>query len=314
MYKLVHGFFYIISLLPLRILYLLSDILFLLLYWIVGYRKKVVKSNLSKSFPEKSVRELKRIEKSFYRWLCDYFVESFKLISMPREEVRKRLVLQNTEELEECFKEGQSVAVVLGHYCNWEWLSCTPLYISEDIKSGLIYHPLRNKVFDKLFIELRSHNDGVVVPKRDILRYLIDYNYKDIKSIFGYIADQGPTYENIHLWINFMNQETGVFTGGERIMRKMNNAVFYAQMSRPKRGYYTCTFKLITKTPNDLPEHEITKRFFSMLEDMIRKEPRYYLWTHNRWKRTHEEFDRRYIVDAHGHIVARHKESIAKKD
>ena len=152
--------------------------------------------------------------------------------------------------------------------------------------------------FDELFKRIRSHEEnGVVVPKKDILRYLVDYKRKGIMSIFGYISDQGPKWENIHLWLPFLNHpETPVFTGGERIMRKMNDAVFYVEMSRPKRGYYTATYKLITREPNSLPEHEITRRFFQMLEETIRKNPPYYLWTHNRWKRTREEFDKRYEI------------------
>lgn len=163
---------------------------------------------------------------------------------------------------------------------------------------GLIYHPLYNKAFDELFKRIRSHEEnGVPVPKKDILRYLVDYKRRDIRSIFGYISDQGPKWENIHLWLPFLNHpETPVFTGGERIMRKMNDAVFYVEMSCPKRGYYTATYKLITRNPNSLPEHEITRCFFQMLEETIRQNPPYYLWTHNRWKRTREEFDKRYEV------------------
>jgi KDO2-lipid IV(A) lauroyltransferase len=136
----------------------------------------------------------------------------------------------------------------------------------------------------------------VVISKQHILRKLVEYHQKGLMSLFGYISDQGPKWENIHLWLNFMHHDTGVFTGAERIMRKVNDAIFYVEMSRPRRGYYTATFKLITKDPNSLPEYEITRRFFALLENTIRKDPRYYLWSHNRWKRTHEEFDRRFEV------------------
>lgn len=154
--------------------------------------------------------------------------------------------------MEQCFQEGQNVAAILGHYCNWEWLSCVGIELPKSRKMGLIYHPLRNQAFDELFKRIRSHEEnGVVVPKKNILRYLVDYKRKGIMSIFGYISDQGPKWENIHLWLPFLNHpETPVFTGGERIMRKMNDAVFYVEMSRPKRGYYTATYKLITRNPN----------------------------------------------------------------
>lgn len=294
-YKIVYGLFYAISLLPFWALYLLTDVGYLLMYYVVRYRRGIVRQNLSTAYPDKSEKEIIRIEKKFYRWFCDYFLEAVKLLSISDKELRRRFKVYNSEQLEQCFQEGQNVAAILGHYCNWEWLSCVGIELPKSRIMGLIYHPLRNKVFDELFKRIRSHEvNGVTVPKKDILRYLIDYRRKGIMSIFGYISDQGPKWENIHLWLPFLNHpETPVFTGGERIMRKMNDAVFYVEMSRPKRGYYTATYKLITREPNSLPENEITKRFFKMLEETINKAPEYYLWSHNRWKRTKEEFDRR---------------------
>jgi KDO2-lipid IV(A) lauroyltransferase len=157
---------------------------------------------------------------------------------------------------------------------------------------GLIYHPLYNKAFDRLFIDLRSSHGGVCVPKKDILRYLVAYKREDRRSLFGYISDQAPWWTNIHLWVDFMNQETPVFTGGERIMRKMNDAVFYVDMERPCRGKYICTFRLLASEAAKTEEFDITKQFFKMLEQSIRRQPAFYLWTHDRWKRTHKEFDR----------------------
>lgn len=297
MTKLVYYLFYAISLLPFSILYGFSDLLFFVIYHIVRYRRSIVRKNLTSSFPEKSDKEIHRIEKNFYHWFCDYFFEAVKLLSISDEELRCRFKVYNSEEVEACFKDGQDVAAILGHYCNWEWLSCVGLELPADRVCGLIYHPLYNKAFDKLFRCIRSHEqNSVPVPKQDILRYLIKYKRQGIMNIFGYISDQGPKWENIHLWLPFLNHDTPVFTGGEKIMRKMNDAVFYVEMSRPKRGCYTATYKLITKNPNSLSEFEITKRFFQLLEETIRKEPDYYLWSHDRWKRTHEEFDRKYHI------------------
>lgn len=198
------------------------------------------------------------------------------------------------------------MAAILGHYCNWEWLSCVGMNLPLERETGLIYHPLRNKAFDYLFRKLRSHEPhSHVIPKKDILRYVVTKKKEGVRNICGYISDQGPKWTNIHLWLPFLNHEhTPVFTGGERIMRKMNNAVFYVEMSRPKRGYYTATYKLITREPNTLPPDDITRRFFRMLEETIRREPAYYLWSHNRWKRTKEEFDRRFQV-VNGKVVER---------
>ena len=304
MTKLVYWLFYLISLLPLRVLYCVADFEYLVVYYVLRYRRKLVRKHLTTAFPEKDITEIKRIEKKFFHWFCDYFLEAIKLLSISEKELRRRFIVTNANELEECFKNGQSVGAILGHYCNWEWLSCLKIYLPEERETGLIYKGLRSDAMDNVFYKLRSHVGGTPILRKEILRYLVKYRKEGIMSIFGYIADQGPRWENIHLWLDFLNHETGVFTGAERIMRKMNNAVFYVEMDRPKRGYYTCTFHLITKDPNSWPEHGITKEFFKRLEQTIHRKPEYYLWTHNRWKRTREEFDRRFVVE-HGKVIPR---------
>ena len=306
MTKAIYCLFYAISLLPFRLLYVLADIECFMLYHVIRYRRGVVRRNLVTSFPDKSEQEIVQIEKRFYHWFCDYFFEAVKLLSISDAELCRRFTIINSEEVEQCFKEGQDVAAILGHYCNWEWLSCVGMNLPLERETGLIYHPLRNKAFDYLFRKLRLHEKhSRVIPKQDILRYVLSRKKEGIRNICGYISDQGPKWKNIHLWLPFLNHEhTPVFTGGERIMRKMNNAVFYVEMSRPKRGYYTATYKLITRTPNALEPDGITRRFFQMLQQTIRREPAYYLWSHNRWKRTKEEFDRRFQV-VNGKVIER---------
>ena len=298
LYPIVHALFYGLSLLPFRVLYMAADLFYVVVYRLVGYRKKVVRRNLETSFPEKDTQELRDIERGFYHFLCDYFVETIKLLSISADELRRRVELRGIEQMEECFDRGQTCAAILGHYCNWEYLSTVGLGFKRYPQAvmGLIYHPLYNKVFDRLFIDLRQHQGGVCIPKKDVLRYLINYRREGRMSLFGYISDQTPKWNNIHLWLPFLGHDTPVFTNGETLMRKMNNAVFYVDMQRPRRGYYIVDFKLITTTPSELEENAIIRRFFQMLEQTIRREPRYYLWSHNRWKRTHEEFDRRYQV------------------
>ena len=306
MTQIVYVLFYTLSLLPFRILYGMADIGYVLLYYIIRYRRGVVRKNLVTAFPEKSIDDIKTIERKFYHWFCDYFLEAIKLLSIREKELRRRFTIINSEEVEQCFQEGQDVAAILGQYCNWEWLSCVGMNLPPERETGLIYHPLRNKTFDYLFRKLRSHEQNShVIPKKDILRYVVTKKREGVRNICGYISDQGPKWTNIHLWLPFLNHEyTPVFTGGERIMRKMNNAVFYVEMSRPKRGYYTATYKLITRDPNTLPADDITRRFFRLLEETIRQEPAFYLWSHNRWKRTKEEFDRRFQV-INGKVVER---------
>ena len=294
-YKFIYPIFYLLSLLPFWILYILAGFAYLIVYKLIGYRTRVVRNNLRTSFPEKSQEELKKIEKQFYHWLCDYFFETLKLLSISKKELDKRFVITNPEVITDSFKEGQNVAAILGHYCNWEWLTSVGKdFNNEKRKVGIIYHPLYNKVFDKLLIDIRTSESSITVPKKDILRQLLTFKKEGIMSILGYVSDQSPKWENIHLWLPFLNHDTPVFTGGERIMRKMNDAIFYVEMGRPKRGYYTCTYHLITKEPNSLPEHEITRIFFQMLEKTVQNAPQYYLWSHNRWKRTHEEYNRRF--------------------
>lgn len=304
LYNIIYGIFYLVSKLPYRALYVISDIANLVLYHIVRYRRDIVRRNITSAFPEKSLEECISIERGFYKWFCDYFVETVKLMSVSRQELLSRIEFRGIDNIEECFDRGQTCAGILGHYGNWELLSATGLVIKKHPEAviGLIYHPLRSQLFDRLFINMRQSMGGVCVPKKDILRYLVSFRSQNLMNLFGYIADQAPRYRNIHLWLPFLNHDTPVFTGAERIMRKMNNAVFYIDVERPERGKYIYTFKLMTDKPGEMPEFEITKKFFVMLEQTIRREPRFYLWSHNRWKRTREEFDKEFKIE-NGHVV-----------
>jgi KDO2-lipid IV(A) lauroyltransferase len=304
LYNIIYGIFYLVSKLPYRALYVISDIANLVLYHIVRYRRDIVRRNITSAFPEKSLEECISIERGFYKWFCDYFVETVKLMSVSRQELLSRIEFRGIDKIEEYFDRGQTCAGILGHYGNWELLSATGLVIKKHPEAviGLIYHPLRSQLFDRLFINMRQSMGGVCVPKKDILRYLVSFRSQNLMNLFGYIADQAPRYRNIHLWLPFLNHDTPVFTGAERIMRKMNNAVFYIDVERPERGKYIYTFKLMTDKPGEMPEFEITKKFFVMLEQTIRREPRFYLWSHNRWKRTREEFDKEFKIE-NGHVV-----------
>lgn len=304
-YSLTYGFAYMVSLLPYRALYVLSDLAFPIVYYVIRYRRRVVRKNLTSSFPEKSEKEIKRIEKDFYHWLCDYVGETYKLLTLSREELQKHLEIRGMEKVEECFSNGQSCAALLGHYCNWEYLSTVSVYMKEwgeKAVAGLIYHPLRSASMDRLFIKLREHSGGTCIPKNEILRRLVALRNEGKMSLFGYILDQSPKWENIHLWLPFLNHDTPVFTGAERIVRKMGNAAFYMRMERPERGRYVGTFELMSDGKEELPENELTRRAFELLEADIRRNPQFYLWTHNRWKRTHEAYNQRI---AEGKLKAR---------
>ncbi len=305
-YHIVYALFYLLSLLPYRVLYCLSDLFYLIIYRLVGYRTKVVRRNLEKAFPEKSAQERRKIERDFYHWFCDYFIETVKLLSVSRETLLRHIEFRDAELIEQSFDRGQTCAAILGHYGNWELLSATGLSFKRhtDAVCGLIYHPLRSHIMNRLFIDMRQSTGGVCIPKKEILRYLVTYKRENKMNLFGYIADQSPKYNNIHLWLDFMHQETPVFTGAERIIRKANNAVFYVDMQRPSRGRYICTFVPVTTEPDKMKEYELTRQFFKMLEESIRRDPAIYLWTHNRWKRTREEFEKEYKVE-NGHVIKR---------
>ena len=299
LYYIVLAVWYVFSLLPLRVHYVLSDIIFSILYGLFGYRKKVVRENLRTSFPEKSEDELRKIERGFYHFLCDYLVESVKLMTISREN------LKGTELLEQCIQEGQSCALYLGHYCNWEWVTSLPLWFSSTTQCGQIYHPIENEAFDRLFLHLRQRLNALCIPMQDTLRKVLEFRRNGQPVVIGYISDQKPHWVNIHHWVDFLHHDTPVLTGTERIVRKMNHAVFYLDMRRVRRGYYEAELKLITRHPQEVKgEYGLTDIYYRMLEQNIKQAPEFWLWSHKRWARTREEFNERFqVID--GKVIAK---------
>jgi len=295
---------YLLSLLPLRVHYVISDGMYLMLYRLLGYRRKVVRVNLRNAFPEKSEEELQRIERGFYHFFCDYLAESVKLMTISRENLRRRMVFKGTDIVDEVIEDGQSCAVFLGHLCNWEWVTSLPLWVTPKAQCGQIYHPIENHTFDRLFLRLRQRLGAVCIPMKDTLREIISYRRKNQPVVIGYIADQKPHWVNIHHWLDFLHHDTPVLTGTERIVKKVNHAVFFLDVRRVRRGYYEATFKLITREPQKMPDYEITDAYFQLLEESIRRAPEFWLWSHDRWKRTREEFNERFeVVD--GKVIAK---------
>ena len=295
--SLLYIIFYAFSLLPLRVHYLLSTMLYVLLRYVVRYRLKVVRKNLSSSFPEKSEEELRTIEKGFYRFFCDYLVESIKLMTIGKENLKRRMVFKGIERISQCINEGQSVAVYLGHYCNWEWVTSLPLWFAPGVKCGQIYHPIENKAFDNLFLRLRQRQGALCIPMQETLRRILEFRQTGQPIVVGYISDQKPNWVNIHHWLDFLHHDTPVLTGTERIVRKVGHAVFYLDVRRIKRGYYEAEFKLITRNPKEIEgEFGITDIYYQMLEQSIVRTPEFWLWSHNRWSRTRKEFNERFAV------------------
>jgi len=271
-----------------KILYLLSDIFYVVAYKIIGYRLKVVRKNMKGSFPEKSESELRSLEKEFYHHFSDYIVETIKLAHISKKELLSRAILNNAELTEQLKKEGHTCFVFLmGHYGNWEWFTASSEWFNN-IKVYQIYRPLKNKAFDKLFVYLRTRFGAYGMKKNDTMRDIIGLVRSKVISTVVFVADQTPSKVNIHYWTSFLNQDTPFYTGAERIARKMNLPVVFLDVKKVKRGYYTVDLQLMTSTPKETPEFWITEQYARRMERSILRNPAYWLWTHKRWKYKHE--------------------------
>lgn len=293
-YHVVYALWHLLSLLPLGVHYLFSDILYLLAYRLFRYRLRIVRKNMRDSFPGEGKAGLRRMERGFYHFFCDYLVETVKLKTISEKELKRRMVFRNTQQIDATVAAGQSCAVFLGHYCNWEWVTSLPLWVSPEAQCGQIYHPLENKGFDRLFLHLRQRFGAVCISMSETLRRIVEYQQAGKPVVIGYISDQVPFWNNIHHWTDFLHHDTPVLSGTERLARSTGHAVFYLDVHRVKRGYYEAEFKLITAEPKKMREFEITDVYFRMLEESIRRAPEFWLWSHNRWKRSHEEYNIRY--------------------
>lgn len=304
-YLCMRGLWYALSLLPLRLLYVLSDGLYFLMAHVVKYRHRVIWKNLRASFPDKTEVELRAIEKGFYRYFCDYFVETIKLMTMSKEELMRRMTFSGVETVNAVLEEGQSVGFYLGHLGNWEWITSLPHWLTKKAVSCQIYHPLENAEIDRLFKDVRERQGAHCIAMSESLRKIVQFGRAGQPVIVGYIADQSPLWWNIHHWVTFLNQDTPVFTGSERIVKHTHQAFVYGDVRRIKRGYYHCELQLICRDTKEKADFELTDIYFQRLEATIRREPAIYLWSHNRWKRTREDFNRLYYVDENGKVLER---------
>jgi len=284
MFNIPYAIGWVIALIPLRVLYFFSDIFYLIIYYLVGYRKKVVRSNLQNSFPEKTEKELRRIERRFYRFLCDLFVEILYGIHISKAEIRRRLKYANIEDILKQHEAGKGVMIMTAHQGNWEWGTNLPLFLPETITTCQIYKKLSSEQFDKFMCKLRGQFGGRNVEKRELLRTMIRMSSKDDKGVYLMISDQTPSIQKIHYWTDFLNQDTPILTGTEQLARKFDYPVFYADIKRIKRGYYECEFIPISLNPKETAEFEITVKYTRLLQKTIEYQPEYWLWSHRRWK------------------------------
>ncbi len=282
LYYLFFGITWLITLLPLRILYILSDFIFLLLYFFPSYRRKIVMENLVNSFPEKTHEEIKVIAKKFYRHLSDIFVETFKIMHMQEKEQKRRFTYSNLEVIDRLREEKRDIVGLLGHYNNWEWPTMLPEYMKY--KSVIIYKPLQNKYFDRFMNRQRSKDGMILTPMSHVLREIIKYRQKKINTLSIFISDQTPAKKDIKFRMPFLNQDTPVFTGAEKIAVRYDMAVVFFNIQKIKRGYYNLDVELLFEHASGLPQHTITKAFNRRLEEIIREKPEYWIWSHRRWK------------------------------
>lgn len=279
--KFLTGILKGIAHLPLSVLYLLSDFLTFILYHIIKYRVKVVRNNLSTSFPEKSHKEIKNIEKDFYRYLGDQIVETLKTLHISDKELIKRVKVSNYDLVNNSLSQSRNAVLLMGHYCNWEWVQEIVRYFNPGVFMSSIYHPLNHKVWDDLFIKLRSRWHAHIVPMNKAPRILL--NKGNMPWVCGFIADAYTWHKKDNNWIEFLHHKTWFIYGPEEIGNKVGADFFYLEMKRIKRGYYEIVFHYLEPADGRLP-YPYTRCFWEEFEKTIIPNPAYWLWSHKRWK------------------------------
>ena len=267
---------------PKPVLRMLSGFVYFLLYYVAGYRKKVICENLKNSFPEKSAKERKAIRKKYYRNIADIFLETLFILQVKGEEVSRYIKVENRELLDHYIRQGKDIALLSGHYGNWEMIAL--LVPQFDIKSLAIYKPVQNKHFEKLMKDIREKFGTEAVPMKQIFKYLVRYRKEKIPAITLYITDQTPNIADIEYTTQFLNQKTPVFLGPEKIAKKWDHVVIYAHLKKLGFLRYSVRFELVTDKAKEEPPYAITEKHTRMLEEDIRRQPEYWLWSHRRWK------------------------------
>jgi KDO2-lipid IV(A) lauroyltransferase len=279
---IAYPFLWIISILPFPIFYKLSDGVYFLVYYIIGYRKKVVRGNLAMALPHLSEKERLEIEKKSYRHLCDMFMEMIKTMTISSEEMNKRFVITNVELMKEFEQKEKSIMLLASHYASWEWL------ITLNQKLGYqgvgVYKKLSNKYFDKLVRDLRSKYNTELVTTSNTIPFISRNQKEGILSVYGLASDQSPKADRIFHWKSFMGIEVPVHTGAEMLAKKYDLNVIFAKVKKIRRGYYECTLVPISYDPTSVTDFGITDIFIQEVEKQIQEAPEYYFWTHKRWK------------------------------
>ncbi|WP_248722850.1 lysophospholipid acyltransferase family protein [Seonamhaeicola sp. ML3] len=281
-YIIVYPILWCISKLPFRLLYILSDGLYILLYHVFGYRKKVVTANLKLVFPDKTEAELNAIRKKFYKHLCDMFLEIAKTMSISDKALKQRFAITNPEEFKRLESLNKSIILIFGHYASWEWGIVLQHYIN--FKGFAVYKKLRNKYFDKLVRDIRTKFKTDLISTKETISTITSTELNGTKSITGFLSDQSPKVSKDVYWGKFMGIETPCFTGAERLAKKLDFSTAYLKINKVKRGFYKAEIITLAENSNAYPDYELTDMFLAELEKQIYEAPEYYFWTHKRWK------------------------------
>ena len=281
-YIIVYPFIWIISKLNFTSIYLISDLLYYILYYIFSYRKKVVRKNLELAFPEKSKMERRRIERENFRNLTDIFLETFKSNNIKEKDLKERFKFKNPELLEKIYNNNQEVIVMCSHYCSWEWV-----FVIEKItkfKINAIYKQLSNKYFDKWTKDRRSQYGANMITTKETYKEVSRLSKLKSLNFYGFASDQSPKKSKAVYWGNFLNNWVPIHTGAEIIAKKYNIAIVFMDVQKVKRGYYEASFLLITDKPNSFKKFGLTDKYIELVEKQVRNKPEYYTWTHRRFK------------------------------
>lgn len=266
---------------PFWLMYLCADIFFIVAYYLVGYRKKTVYRNLKNSFPEKPDAEIKRIAIGYYRHFSDLIFETLKSFQMSESELNKRFRFKNPEVLDELYAQGKSVALLSGHYGNWEWTVALPKKIKHRV--NVIYRTIQDETFDAFMKKARSRFGMFMMPQLVSLRTMLKLEKTGQIAVTYYLTDQ-TALKDTDYWMTFLNQETPVFPGAEKVASRFKQAVVFMDIQKVRRGYYEAEFTKLFDDASQTAEFEVTKAHTKFLEEIIRKKPEYWLWSHRRWK------------------------------
>lgn len=277
---------WLISILPFRALYFLSDCFYILIYRIIGYRKKTVRSNLALAFPDSSKEDRLIIEKKFYHHLCDIFLEMTKTLTISEKEMDRRFSFTNLDLYKKVEKENKSIALLMAHYGSYEWAVSMNKHL--DFIGFAIYKKIANEHFDKLVKDIRARFKAVLITTKETIPTIQKNEDEGIRGVYGFASDQSPKSSKAHHWGSFMGIETPVHTGAEMLAKRFDMNVMFLKTSKVKRGFYEGTFEILSLDARSVPDYELTDEFLRRVEMQIRTAPEFYLWTHKRWKHTRE--------------------------